>query len=280
MNQRTLAFAAGGAALVGVLLLLGTQCTGGKKKKKRQAALNGGRISLQLTKVRILNHNSRVFTFALPGKEQVLGLPVGKHVSLSYKDPQGRLVTRAYTPVTNDETHVGVVELAVKIYPAGKMTQYLERMSIYQSLTFAGPKGEFEYLGRGEVKMEKKDFPPRIKVKSFAMLAGGSGITPIYQVMEAIVRDPSDTTEVHLIYANQSEEDILLRDEVEALQRAKPSQISIWYTLDKPPSDWQQGAGFITADMMTQHLGPKEDAMALMCGPPPMLKFACLPNLE
>ncbi len=48
------------------------------------------------------------------------------------------------------------------------------------------------------------------------MIAGGSGITPMYQVAQAILRDPHDFTKVFLIYANVSEDDILLRKEFDA----------------------------------------------------------------
>ncbi|KAL4591577.1 hypothetical protein LXL04_004546 [Taraxacum kok-saghyz] len=45
--------------------------------------------------------------------------------------------------------------------------------------------------------------------------AGGSGITPRLQVIEAIVKNPDDTTKVRvsLIYANVSPDDILLKKE-------------------------------------------------------------------
>ncbi|GFY81208.1 NADH:cytochrome B5 reductase 1 [Actinidia rufa] len=43
------------------------------------------------------------------------------------------------------------------------------------------------------------------------MLAGGSGITPMFQVTRAILENPKDKTKVHLIYANVTFEDILLK---------------------------------------------------------------------
>ena len=33
--------------------------------------------------------------------------------------------------------------------------------------------------------------------------------------------------------------------------------------------------------MVREHMvAPEEDAVVFMCGPPPMIKFACVPNLE
>lgn len=42
-------------------------------------------------------------------------------------------------------------------------------------------------------------------------------------------------------------------------------------------------AGFINEDMVREHLpkpGLNGEAFVGMCGPPPMIKFACIPNLE
>ncbi len=40
-------------------------------------------------------------------------------------------------------------------------------------------------------------------------------------------------------------------------------------------------AGFIDEPMLRDHMpAPSADSVILMCGPPPMIKFACIPNLE
>ena len=54
------------------------------------------------------------------------------------------------------------------------------------------------------------------------------------QIVKAIVKDPSDTTRVSLLFANQTEEDILVREELEEMAE-KNKQFSLWYTLDRPP---------------------------------------------
>jgi cytochrome-b5 reductase len=40
------------------------------------------------------------------------------------------------------------------------------------------------------------------------MVAGGTGLTPMYQIIKASLKDPKDTTKLCLIYANISEDDI------------------------------------------------------------------------
>jgi cytochrome-b5 reductase len=68
---------------------------------------------------------------------------------------------------------------------------------------------------------------------------------------------------------------------LEDLQRQHPQRFQLWYTVDQPPVDWLYSSGFITADMITAHLpGPEDGTVVLMCGPPPMVKFACKQNLD
>lgn len=46
-------------------------------------------------------------------------------------------------------------------------------------------------------------------------------------------------------------------------------------------SGWEYSEGFINVDMIQEHLPtPSEDTLVLMCGPPPMIQFACNPNLD
>jgi cytochrome-b5 reductase len=46
-------------------------------------------------------------------------------------------------------------------------------------------------------------------------------------------------------------------------------------------SGWSFSTGFVDFDMINSHLfTPSNDGVVLMCGPPPMINFACIPNLE
>lgn len=44
---------------------------------------------------------------------------------------------------------------------------------------------------------------------------------------------------------------------------------------------WKYSFGFINDEMIKSHLPPPSpDTVILMCGPPPMINFACIPNLD
>mmetsp|Transcript_11409 Transcript_11409/g.12979 ORF Transcript_11409/g.12979 Transcript_11409/m.12979 type:complete len:490 (+) Transcript_11409:262-1731(+) len=264
--------------------------------------LNKTRQQVQLTEKIEISHDTRIFRFGLPEKNMRLGLPTGKHVKIWCPNPKpvkegewnGRPdneaknteVERKYTPSSIDIETQGYFDLVIKVYrggemdqfpDGGKMSQYLESLSVGDSIGIAGPFGLNEYLGNGVLKVRKKTR----NIKHIGMIAGGTGITPMLQILKAILHDPNDPTKLSLIFANQEEKDILVRDMIEELQKKNPGRLKIHYTLDRPPSNWEYSTGFVTTDMIKAHLPPPGDeCVILMCGPPPMIKFACKANLD
>uniref|UniRef100_A0A8C4Q4F1 NADH-cytochrome b5 reductase n=1 Tax=Eptatretus burgeri TaxID=7764 RepID=A0A8C4Q4F1_EPTBU len=245
---------------------------------------------LRLVDKEIISHDTRRFRFALPSMQHVLGLPVGQHVYLTEKI-DGSLAIRPYTPVSSNED-LGFVDLVVKVYfknshpkfpEGGKMSQYLDSMKIGDTIDFRGPNGLLVYQGKGKfaIQPDKKSKAKIVVAQHVAMIAGGTGITPMLQLIRHIVADPGDKTKCSLLFANQTEQDILLRGELEELASSHPDLFHLWLTLDRPPEDWEYSKGFVNADMIKEHLPkPGPGVLVLMCGPPPMIQYACLPNLE
>lgn len=196
------------------------------------------------------------------------------------------------------ESIEGEFSLVIKVYrPAppkfpdgGLMSQHLDDLSIGDKILMKGPKGHMEWFlnsskpGSFTVKPLGQPREERF-CQQIGMMSGGTGITPMLQILHAIFRDgkPSDIN-VNMIYANQTEDDILVRKELEALQEEFPSRFHLWYTLDRPPKkEWKYSTGFINAKMVEEHLlfeDKSKPTQFYICGPPPMVKFACLPALE
>ncbi|KAK6942079.1 Oxidoreductase FAD/NAD(P)-binding [Dillenia turbinata] len=205
-----------------------------------------------------LSHNVAKFKFELPTPTSVLGLPIGQHISCRGNDSQGEEVIKPYTPTTLD-SDVGYFELVVKMYPQGRMSHHFREMRVGDYLSVKGPKGRFKYHPG--------------QVRAFGMLAGGSGITPMFQVARAILENQKDKTKVHLIYANVTYEDILLKEELDDLAANNPNQFKVYYVLNQPPEVWNGGVGFVSKEMVKAHCpAPASDIRILRCGPPPMNK--------
>ncbi|XP_067855310.1 NADH-cytochrome b5 reductase 3-like isoform X2 [Heptranchias perlo] len=245
---------------------------------------------LKLIDKEIVSRDTRKFRFALPSPAHVLGLPIGQHIYLSARI-NGELVVRPYTPVSSDDDK-GYVDLVVKIYfkgihpkfpEGGKMSQYLESLRLQDTIDFRGPSGLLVYKGKGRfaIRADKKSDAEIKTVKKVGMIAGGTGITPMLQLIRAIVKNPEDPTICHLLFANQTEKDILLQPELEEIEAEHPHRVIIWYTLDRAPEGWKYSQGFVNEEMIQKHLPPPaDDVLILLCGPPPMIQFACNPNLD
>ncbi|KXN89856.1 NADH-cytochrome b5 reductase 1 [Leucoagaricus sp. SymC.cos] len=212
-----------------------------------------------------ISPNTAIYRFKLPRDSDILGLPIGQHVSVS-AEINGKLVARSYTPVSSD-SDFGKFELLVKTYEKGNISRVFAGLKIGDKIRVKGPKGNFIYT-------------PGL-VEHFSMIAGGTGITPMMQIITAILRNPQDKTTLTLIYANVNQEDILLKDDLDEFVRSSNGQFKIYYVLNNPPPGWKGGVGFVTKDHIKEHLeNPNTtNSKLLMCGPPPMIT-AMKKNLE
>ncbi len=71
-----------------------------------------------------------------------------------------------------------------------------------------------------------------IKVSKIGFIAGGTGITPIYGVINKIFKNKEDKTKVNLMFANRSIEDILLRDELERMRNERSDTFDIHFVVN------------------------------------------------
>ncbi|KAI2717411.1 hypothetical protein CBS147332_4291 [Penicillium roqueforti] len=197
------------------------------------------------------------FVFALPTATGILGLPIGQHVSIRAV-VDGASVTRSYTPTSNNLDR-GRIELVIKCYPDGLLSgKYLAGLTVGEEVEFRGPKGSMRYT--------------QGLCRKIGMVAGGTGITPMFQLIRAICENDTDTTEVSLVYANRSESDILLREELERFARQYPKNFKLWYMLDSAPEGWTYGSGYVDQAVLAKQLpAPSPDTKVMLCGPPGMV---------
>lgn len=140
----------------------------------------------------------------------------------------------------------------------GNISRHFNLLKIGDRIRVKGPKGNFVYTNK--------------LTGHLGMIAGGTGITPMYQIIRSSIWDASDATTINLIYANVNEEDILLRDELEHLHHNSAGRFNIFYVLNNPPPGWKGGVGFVTKEQIAHYMPSQDkDCKILMCGPPPMM---------
>lgn len=190
---------------------------------------------------RSVSWDTRIFTFQLEHEKQTLGLPIGQHLMIKPLDPviSKDPIIRSYTAISDPRLE-GKVELLVKIYfenktaPGGRLTTTLDKIPIGTKIDCKGPTGRFQYLGNGRALIGGNER----KVRSFRMICGGTGITPIFQVLRAIVQDPDDPTSCDVLDGNRTEGDILCRLDLDSFVETGSRKCKVVHTLSKGPEAW------------------------------------------
>ena len=232
-----------------------------------------------LQHVEPLNHNTSRFRFSLPSSRHVLGLPTASHIVAV----DNAMVARAYTPVTLDKFDKGYFDLIIKRYDNGYFSEWFHKLVPGDTMEFRGPMTTLHYEPNAALCL--------------GMIAGGTGITPMYQVIRTVLSTPEDTTQIRLVYANNTEEDIILRDELNQLEAEHPAQLQVKYVVSHPAALRSPPAGaaeFATRGGVTRDTRPlvtgRVDATCiegflpapdeprtavLVCGPDGMMRHLC-----
>lgn len=228
-----------------------------------------------------ISSDTKIFTFRLDHAEQQIGLPIGQHLLVRLRDPVTReAIIRAYTPLSDSPVERGKLDVLVKIYRAsddgkykgGVMTQALDSIPLGHWVEFKGPIGKFEYLGRGRCTILGRERT----VRRFVMVCAGTGITPIFAVLRAVMKDEEDTTFCTVMNGNRCEEDILCKKEIDGLTDGKNDKCRVVHMLSRPGEDWKGGKGRMDRALFEREVGPPKskdaggDDLVLVCGPEPM----------
>jgi nitrate reductase (NAD(P)H) len=220
--------------------------------------------------------DTKIFTFDLEHPEQAAGLPVGQHLMMRLRDPVTReAILRAYTPISPSSAR-GKLDVLVKLYRGtptqigGRMSQALDSIPLGHFVDFRGPHGRFEYLGRGLCTVSGR----ARKIRHIAMVCGGSGITPIFSVLRAILADREDPTSCVILDGNRTEADILCKAELDTMLQGNEHRCRIHYVLSQPGPGWTGGRGRIDRDLVAKEVGPctsmEGEDLVLVCGPKPL----------
>lgn len=219
---------------------------------------NGEWIDLKLKDSWNISANTKHYVFELNSPDDVSGLVTASCVLAKYVTPKGNNVIRPYTPVS-DVNQKGTIEFVIKTYPEGKFSKHVYDLKPNDTVSFKGPIVKW--------KWEPNQF------KHISLIGGGSGITPLFQLLHEITKNPKDNTKVDLFYGSLTKDDILLKKELDKIASEHPDQVNIHYFVDKASDDWKGHTGHITKDFLKENLpAPSADAKIFVCGPPPLYK--------
>ena len=96
------------------------------------------------------------------------------------------------------------------------MSRYFESLEEGDEVEFSGPIGKIEYKGDGVFRMKDvvTENISENRYSQIGMICGGTGITPLYVFLKSLTEEIG--INVSVLFANRTEEDILLRKELES----------------------------------------------------------------
>ncbi|KAK3074501.1 hypothetical protein LTR53_002983 [Teratosphaeriaceae sp. CCFEE 6253] len=230
---------------------------------------------LTVTTVEQVNHDTKKITFSLPGGDsQVSGIPFGSAILTSHWPAKGWFpIFRPYTPISAPDDR-GTLQLLVKQYPNGRASSHLHSLTPGSTLTVRGPIPAYTW---------QRSPTPR----ELVLIAGGAGITPIYSMARGILSDPEDQTKIQMFWGVNGAKDIVLKNELEELERQYPGRLQVTYCVSGPegktgaadlgaPGKYKQG--YITSEVLREAItraklgsfGDAKGTKVFICGPPTM----------
>lgn len=208
---------------------------------------------------------SKVLRFNLPGATQASGLKLGQFVSIR-GDWDGKQLVGYYSPITLPDDH-GVIGILVRT-DKGTLKEWLNALK---------PGDAVEMKACGGLAIER-NFPTkqmlfeREPIRRISMIAGGSGVAPMIQIIRAALKKPFvDHMMLDLIYAAEDAAELTYRSIFEQYQQEHPDKFHINFILNNPPAGWTGGVGFIDKNVLSTCVPhPSRDLLVVICGPPVM----------
>eukprot|EP01061_Rhynchopus_euleeides_P023409 TRINITY_DN380_c0_g4_i1.p1 TRINITY_DN380_c0_g4~~TRINITY_DN380_c0_g4_i1.p1 ORF type:complete len:322 (+),score=113.57 TRINITY_DN380_c0_g4_i1:78-1043(+) len=197
-----------------------------------------------------------VLRFQLPSIHGRTGIEVSSYILLRFKDADGKWVVRPYTPISLD-WEFGHFDLMVKKYKDGKMGNYLGDLNVGDRVEVKGP-------------FPKIDIQPN-SYSRIGLIGGGSGITPLWQVMFHLAKDPKSKTNCSLLYANHTPEDIMMKKTLTNLENSF-SRMDVFHTVTRGDQHWKGHIGRINKQMIESKMPKPGQGLVMVCGPPGLVE--------
>lgn len=172
---------------------------------------------------------------------------------------------RPYSPIYTTKRHIG---LQVKVYPEGKLSNYIASKDIGDTVCIS------DFLQGKEMKLNEH--------RNVLMIAGGTGVTPMFQTLRDHILTGLNTTDYTLLFLNYRRDDIFLENELETLKKKSNGKLQVIHILDKEtetPDNLHIG-GVLNKDRLLTVTRSKMFEQVYICGPPSLIESFAGPKVS
>ena len=159
-----------------------------------------------------------------------------------------------YLSISSSPTEKGYLEFTKKLTESD-FSRALDNLKPGDEVGIQYPLGNFT-LGEGFAKL--------------AFISGGIGITPIRSILKYVV-DKNLGIDMDLLYANRSIEDIVFKEDFDAMQKVYP-KLRVAHVLCEAAPGFKCRVGLINAQMIKNEIPDFKERRFYLCGPPAMVE--------
>ncbi len=158
--------------------------------------------------------------------------------------------------ITSSPTDKEIMEFSVK--KCGTFTDFLHNCEPGQQITVRGPYGrafpvDTEFTG-----------------KDLLFIAGGIGLAPLRSVINYCRDKRENYGKLDIVYGSRSKNDLVFYKEI-TRQWSGDKDVNVYITIDREQDGWDGHVGFVPN--YVKELGFDNNRVAIVCGPPIMIKF-------
>jgi NAD(P)H-flavin reductase len=207
--------------------------------------------------VEIIDESPTIKSFVVVPEEEI-EFDTGQFVELTLPGEGEAPFTPSSSPARKDKMEITIMK-------AGRITGMLHEVGKGQKVGIRGPFG---------IGYPVDDFAG----KHVYIVGGGVGLAPIRSLFLSLVDRIKDFKSVVCRYGAKSPEDFIYKDALFG-DWQKIDGVDIKLTVDKANGQWDQNVGVVTTILDKKDVNIK-NAVAVVCGPPIMMRFAMLKLLE
>lgn len=209
---------------------------------------------LTCTEIVDVTHDVTSFGFELPDRASLHFLP-GQFLTFRFLI-DGERVDRCYT-ISSAPTRPEQLMITVKRVPDGAVSNWLhDHLRVGDAIGASGPFGQFSST------IHPAD--------TYLFLTAGSGITPAMSMLRTL-RDNADPSSVVFVHSARTPDDIVFRDELEAVAAEPGVSVVILCENDSPGEQWHGPRGRLTLPMLLEAAPDLRGRETFTCGPPPYM---------
>jgi len=205
----------------------------------------------------IIEETPTIKTFAIK-PERPVPFETGQFVELTVPAVGEAPFTPSSDPKIEDSMEITIMDV-------GRVTSRLHQMKKGALLGVRGPYGNGYPL---------EDF----KGKEILIVGGGVGLAPLRSLILALSNEIDKYKKVVIKYGARSPKDIVYKNEINQWARNKNAEVEL--TVDAGDSTWKGNVGLITT-LLKKDMGINiKESIAIVCGPPIMMKFTTFKLVE